>query len=171
MVLETGVYELPASGDIPYKNALLPHLFTQDTWIQSVQIVPDNPRALHHCNLAFGSLATGFNEENFITGLVPGSETMDLDDGIAFRIPKGSFLGLQMHFVATGKPEKCKVSVGLRFPRAKVQQQLRHIQLTDHCVFDSAGRPGPQGQPPAGSSTAMSSASACSRTCTYAART
>jgi len=141
LVLETGVYELPASGDIPYKNAMLLHYFAADTWIQSVQIVPDNPRALHHCNLAFGSLSRGVTEENFITGLVPGNETMDLEDGVAFRIPKGSFLGLQMHYVATGKPEKCKIAVGLRFPRCVVQQALRHFQLTDHHFAIPPGAP------------------------------
>jgi hypothetical protein len=38
---------------------------------------------------------------------------------------------LQLHFVATGKPEKCRVSVGLRYPRDVVQKRLRNIQLTD----------------------------------------
>lgn len=56
---------------------------------------------------------------------------MALDDGVAFMIPKGSVLGLQIHFVATGKPEKCKVSVGLRFPRVVVQNRLRIMQITD----------------------------------------
>jgi thiol-disulfide isomerase/thioredoxin len=141
LVLETGQYELPASGDIPYKMAVLAHLFAEDTWVQGVQIVPDNPRALHHCNLAFGSLNGGVNERNFITGYVPGNDPMALDDGIAFRIPKGSFLGLQMHFVSTGKPEKCKVAVGLRYPRGVVQKQLRHIQLTDHGFAIPPGAP------------------------------
>jgi hypothetical protein len=97
-----------------------------------VQIVADNPRALHHCNLAFGSLGSGVKEENFITGNVPGGEPMALDDGVAFCIPGGSVLGLQIHFVATGKPEKCRVSVGLRYPRGVVQKRLRHLQLTNH---------------------------------------
>jgi thiol-disulfide isomerase/thioredoxin len=114
LVLQAAVHELPAAGDIPYTYAVLPHVFDADTWVQGVQILPDNSRVLHHCNLAFGSLAGGVSEENFITGNVPGGEVMALDDGVAFRIPKGSVLGLQIHYVATGKPEKCRVSVGLR---------------------------------------------------------
>jgi hypothetical protein len=46
-------------------------------------------------------------------------------------IPKGSFLGLQIHFVTTGKPEKCRISVGLRHPREVIQTRLRHFQLFD----------------------------------------
>jgi thiol-disulfide isomerase/thioredoxin len=132
LVLETPVHELPAAGDIPYKYAILKHVFDEDTWVQRVQIVADNPRVMHHCNLAFGTLATGVKEENFITGNVPGGEVMALDDGIAFRIPKGAMLGLQIHYVSTGKPEKCRVAVGLRWPRDVVQKQLRHMQISDN---------------------------------------
>jgi hypothetical protein len=38
---------------------------------------------------------------------------------------------MQIHFVTTGKQEKCKISVGLRFTRGTVQKQLRHVLLVD----------------------------------------
>jgi thiol-disulfide isomerase/thioredoxin len=131
LVLKSSELELPAEGDIPYKYVVLPHVFTEDTWIQAAQILPGNARVLHHANMAFANLAEGVNESNFVTGYVPGGEPMNLDDGLAFRIPAGSVLALQIHFVATGKPEKCRVSVGLRYPRAVVQKRLRHMQLAD----------------------------------------
>jgi hypothetical protein len=114
LVLQSTEFELPAKGDIPYKYSMLLHTFAEDTWIQSAQIISDNPASLHHCNMGFASLFQDFKEENFITGTVPGGEPMALDDGIAYCIPKGSVLGLQIHFVATGKPEKCRLSVGFR---------------------------------------------------------
>jgi thiol-disulfide isomerase/thioredoxin len=141
LVLETPVLELPAQGDIPYKYTMLPHIFTADTWIQAAQIVSDNPRVLHHGNMGFANFAEGFNESNFVTGTVPGGEPMTLGGGVAFRIPKGSVLGLQLHFVATGKTEKCKVSVGLRYPRETVQKRLRNIQLTDRFFAIPPGAP------------------------------
>ena len=106
MVLQSAELDLPAEGDIPYKYAVLPYVFLADTWIQGAQILPDNPRVLHHGNMGYANLMEGFNEANFITGAVPGGEPMALDPGIAYFIPKGSVLGLQLHFVATGKPEK-----------------------------------------------------------------
>ena len=141
LVLQSGELELPATGDIPYQYAILSHVFLADTWIQGAQILPDNPRVLHHGNMGYGNLAEGFNEENFITGAVPGGEPMDLDPGIAYCIPKGSVLALQLHFVATGKPEKCRISVGLRYPREVVQKRLRSIQLTDHKFAIPPGAP------------------------------
>src|SRR5262249_28279743 len=96
---------------------------------------------LHHCNLAFADLSKGFNEGNFITGTVPGGEPMDLDSGVGFCIPKGSVLALQIHFVTTGKPEKCRVSVGLRHPREVVQRRLGNIHLTDGRLAIPPGAP------------------------------
>jgi thiol-disulfide isomerase/thioredoxin len=141
LVLQTGEFDLPAQGDIPYKHTLLPHVFAADTWVEAAQILPDNARALHHCNMAFANLTEGFNEANFITGNVPGGEPMTLGKGVAFCIPKGSMLGLQMHFVPTGKPEKCRVSVGLRYPRGVVDRRLRNIQLTNSRFAIPPGAP------------------------------
>ncbi|MBY0512435.1 MAG: redoxin family protein [Gemmataceae bacterium] len=130
-VIRSAAFELPADGDVPYKYTVLPFVFGEGTWVQGLQIRGDNPRVLHHANLAYGNLAEGFSEKNFITGYVPGGEPVTLDDGLGVLIPKGSMLALQIHFVTTGKPEKCSVSVGLRFPRAAVDKRLRNVQLTD----------------------------------------
>ena len=131
LVLDTKTFDLPATGDIPYQHAILMHPFAEDTWVQGVQIASDNPRALHHCNLAFVKITEGFNPDNFITGYVPGGEPMNLDNGVGFLIPKGSVLGLQIHFVTTGKPEKARVSVALRYPREVITKQLRCMQIFD----------------------------------------
>lgn len=141
LVLETGIIDLPAQGDIPYQYAVLSHIFTADTWVQDIQILPDNPRSLHHCNLAFATLTGGFKEDNFITGQVPGGEPMNLDKGTAVRIPAGGLLALQVHFVSTGKPEKCRIAVGLRFPRVPVEKRLQNMQLTDRRFAIPPGAP------------------------------
>lgn len=103
LVLKTNPFELPTEGDIPYKYVVLPHVFEQDTWVRGVQILPDVGRAVHHANLAFWKVGEGFKESNFVTGVVPGGEPMTVGEGTAFRIPKGSMLGLQIHYVPTGR--------------------------------------------------------------------
>ncbi len=141
LVLDSITFDLPEKGDIPYKYAILPHVFAEDTWVQGIQIKPDNPAVLHHCNMAYATVTEGFNESNFITGYVPGGENVDLHDGIAVLLPAGSVLALQHHFVPTGKKEKCKVSVGLRFPREPVQRRLRSLQVTDRRFSIPPGAP------------------------------
>jgi hypothetical protein len=56
---------------------------------------------------------------------------MELKHNIAARIPARSALGLQIHLTTTGKPEKAKLRVGLRFPRSKVQKELHYLQLNN----------------------------------------
>ncbi|MFO0910829.1 MAG: redoxin family protein [Isosphaeraceae bacterium] len=122
-------YKLPATGYVDYKYAVFPYLFTRDTWVQSIEILPDNPRVVHHANLAFMKLGERPREENFLTGRVPGGDPMVLDDGTAVLIPKGSVIGLQIHFTTTGRPERAKISVGLRYPRTTVHKRLYHQQV------------------------------------------
>jgi peroxiredoxin len=131
LVLPTLTYDLPATGDIEYKYAMLPYLFSADTWVQEIQIKPDNPKVVHHANLAYFVVGQKFNMNNFLTGFVPGGEPMRLQPGVAAKIPKGSVLGVQIHFVSTGKPEKGRVQVGLRFAREEVKKQLHFRLLVD----------------------------------------
>lgn len=141
LIIPAAQHDLPASGDIPYKYTILPYVFQHDTWLQGVQILPDNPRVLHHCNMAFGKVGGGFSATNFVTGTVPGGEPMRLFDGTGFCIPKGSSLALQIHYVSTGKPEKCRISVGLKYANGTVQRRLHHMLLVDHKFAIPPGAP------------------------------
>src|SRR5262249_38048776 len=88
LVLQTvETYDLPADGDVAYKYAVLPNLILDDTWIRALEIRPDNPRVLHHANIAFLTAGEGFKQANFITGFVPRGRPMDPDDRLALPIP------------------------------------------------------------------------------------
>ncbi len=134
-------YTLPKEGDVPYKYTILPHIFEEDTWVQAMQILPDNLRAVHHCNLAFISSKEKFKMENFITGYVPGGEPMNLEDGVAVCIPAGSVLALQIHLVTTGKEEKCRLAVGLKYSSGTVKKRLRFHLLADYKFAIPPGAP------------------------------
>jgi hypothetical protein len=56
---------------------------------------------------------------------------MVLDPGTAMRIPKGSILGIQAHYVTTGKAETDRVRVGLRFPKGPVEKRAEVLVVTD----------------------------------------
>lgn len=131
LVLTGPPFEMPKEGDVPYKYILYPHVFGEDTWVCGVQIRPDVPRAVHHANLFHFKVGGSFKESNFITGVVPGGEPMTLDGGVAYLIPKGSMLGLQVHYVTTGKAETVRISVGLKYAAGRIDQQLRHMLFVD----------------------------------------
>ncbi len=126
--LET--HELPAEGFVDYKYVVLPYVFLHETWISAAEILPSNPGTVHHCNLGYFAVGKQFDDSNFITGRVPGGTAMRLDDGLAFRIPANSVIGLQIHYTTTGKPEKNRMSVGFNYPRNPVRKELHHVQVT-----------------------------------------
>ncbi len=124
---------IPAEGYVPYRYALLPHVFLEDTWVQKIEINPGNDDVVHHCNMGYASITDihgkDFHpEKNFITGFVPGGDPMVLDSGIAFRIPAGSVVGVQLHYVTTGEATTDQTAVGFVFAKEKIQKQIRHFQ-------------------------------------------
>lgn len=132
---------LPADGFIDYRYVILPHVFLAETWVSGVEIRPSNPGTVHHCNLAFMAVGDPVDDSNFITGRVPGGTAMILDEGMGFRIPANSVLVLQIHYTTTGKPEKNRMSVGLKYPRATVDRELKHVQVTTSRFAIPAGAP------------------------------
>jgi thiol-disulfide isomerase/thioredoxin len=124
-------HTVPASGFVPYQYAVLPKVFFQETWVEAFEIRPENPSVVHHCNMAYVT-TKGASDETFITGYVPGGQPMDLGrfgNGVAYRIPAGSGLGLQIHYTTIGTEQKSRIQVGLRFPKGKIKKQLHHFVL------------------------------------------
>ncbi len=124
-------HTIPATGFIPYKYVVLPQLFFNETWVEAFEIKPMNPSIVHHCNMAYMT-KDGAGNETFITGYVPGGQPMDLgkfDNGVAYRIPAGAALGLQIHYTTNGTEQKGKIQVGLRFPKREVRKRLHHFVL------------------------------------------
>ncbi len=149
LVLSAPEHKIPAKGLIDYKYVPLPsgiiesipYVFAQDTWVQGVQILPDNPKVVHHCNMAYVIAKDNKKEAHFITGTVPGGSPMKLDSNVGFCMPAGSILILQIHYVTTGKEERCRISVGFTYAREVIQKQLRHELLVDHKFAIPPGAP------------------------------
>jgi len=118
-------HELPATGFVPYQYVLMPYEFEQDTWVEGIEIRGSNPRVIHHANLFYTTGVMQFDREsNFLTGHVPGGVPVDMSDGLAMFIPKGARLGLQVHYVTTGKPEKDRPMLALRFAKSPVKKKI-----------------------------------------------
>ncbi len=147
--------EVPAEGYIPYQYAslhrsgvagLFPFVFPEDTWIQEVQIKAQDPKVLHHANLAYilpgkQNRRNVDREGNFITGQVPGGSPMQLEKGVGFMVPKGSVLMLQMHYVTVGKATADRASVGIVFAKTPIVKQLRHVRVNNNRFRISPGAP------------------------------
>ena len=140
--------KIPAQGYIPYKYVVLPYVFKEDTYVSAIEILPHNRQVVHHCNMAYVSIAKmKGGDDTFITGYVPGGQPMDLrpqqpsDPETAYKIPAGSTLVLQIHYTTTGKEEQSLISVGFRYPQKGVDKISHHFVLDPHDIAIAPGDP------------------------------
>lgn len=112
-------FEIPATGKIDYQHFTVDPGFTEDKWIKAFEIKPGNRAVVHHV-LGFavepGQTAVALQAAmGFKFGFVPGTRFTTAPEGHAIRIPAGSHLLFQMHYVPTGEPQTDQSSLGLVF--------------------------------------------------------
>jgi mono/diheme cytochrome c family protein len=145
-------FDLPASGPDIYRNFVIPSKLTEDKWVRAVEFRPSARKAVHHVLFAwdgsgsarkmegrdgkpgFGGMsavgvagATG--QAGGLGGAAVGTTAQFLPDGLAFPLPKGSDILLQMHFHLTGKPEREKSTIGLYFADKAPDRPIQSVQL------------------------------------------
>lgn len=121
---------VPKTGFVPYVYQFIKYEFTEDTYVEAIEIKPTNPKVMHHANLVY--TPGGYQvdaDQDFLTGYVPGGMPSETTEGIAWVIPKGAKLVLQQHLVTTGQLEKSSVEVGLRFAKGVVNKKLHYHNL------------------------------------------
>lgn len=124
---------IASTGFVPYVYTLLPHKFEKDTWVDQIEIKSSNPRVMHHANLFYSPHGLDFvRSENFLTGQVPGGAPATVPPGHALLIKAGATLGLQLHYVTTGKPEVDRPSVAIRFARGPITKKLYYKIIDDN---------------------------------------
>lgn len=122
--------KVQATGFVPYKYVFLPPAFSEDTYVEAIEIRPHNRAVVHHCNAFYVDAATMKGDRSsFITGYVPGGVPFTLVPGLAQRIPKNAVIGLQIHYVTTGKEEESTISIGFRYARDTVRKVTHFILL------------------------------------------
>ncbi len=160
-------YNLPATGAIAYQNFTVPTNFTEDKWVQAIEIRPGNRKVVHHVLLystespddaqagftpvipaAVGRGRGGPAPDILIASTAPGTNGMVFPAGSAVKIPAGAVLRFQMHYTATGKPETDRSSVGIIFAkeppevklmnRAFLNPQLKLLPGAEDTAVDAA---------------------------------
>lgn len=123
---------IKATGFVPYVYTLMPYKFEKDTWVEAIEIKASNPRVMHHANLFYSPHGLDFTRsENFLTGQVPGGAPATVPPHHALFIPAGATLGLQLHYVTTGKMEVDRPLVALRFARGPIHKRMYYKILDD----------------------------------------
>jgi mono/diheme cytochrome c family protein len=137
-------YDVPASGTVAYQYFTIPTNFTEDKWIQAIEVRPGNRKVVHHI-LAFvreagkpaeppafmavvpkmPQQARSGGPGTLIATTAPGTNAMIFDPGSALKIPAGASVIFQVHYTANGKAGSDQSSIGFVFAKEAPQREIR----------------------------------------------
>jgi hypothetical protein len=143
-------FEMPASGEVDYQYIVVPTHFTEDKWIQAVEIRPSDRTVVHHAvmfirepgnkwladakpgvpfvpaaaNAQQRFLNTQGNLNDVLSIYTPGMVPDVWEPGQAKQIKAGSDIIFQMHYTASGKAAKDRTRVGLVFAKEPPKQRI-----------------------------------------------
>jgi mono/diheme cytochrome c family protein len=135
-------YEVPASGTIAYQYFEAPTNFTEDKWIQAIEVRPGARSVVHHILVfsrepgssprpaAFVQVVPDIpsmaqQPRTLIATTAPGTNAMTFQPGRALRIRAGAVLQFQMHYTSNGVATKDRSSIGLVFAKKPPQEEIR----------------------------------------------
>jgi mono/diheme cytochrome c family protein len=136
------VFQLPkpvkvkAEGTMPYQSVIVPVGFSEDKWIQAMEVKPTAKQVVHHV-LVFvapksegGSRRGRLSDEaaersGFFAIYVPGNSTLLYPEGFAKRIPAGANLRFQIHYTPNGKAVEDQSQIGLVFAKKAPEHEVK----------------------------------------------
>ncbi len=140
-------FEVKESGAIVYQFFEAPTSFSEDKWVQAIEVRPGARSVVHHVLVfcrepgtrrsppAFVQIAPnlgGFGQRehglpgSLIATTAPGTNAMTFKPGTALRIRAGAVLAFQIHYTANGTVTKDRTSVGMIFAKKPPQQEMRN---------------------------------------------
>jgi Copper type II ascorbate-dependent monooxygenase, C-terminal domain len=149
--------KLPAQGQVEYTYEIVPTGFTEDKWIQEIEVHPSSPEHVHHAVVyirppdskwlrgapvgmpfANATLAdekikrdTRWTDSDVLLVYAPGSSPDEWPSDMAKFIPAGSDLVFQIHYTTNGTPAEDQSSVGLIFAKSPPPRRVLTLQLTN----------------------------------------
>jgi hypothetical protein len=153
---------LPAAGDVDYTYEIVPTHFTEDQWVQSVEVLPLLRANVHHAVvyvrppgsdwLRHAPVGVPFTahvlrdpedrrgahwtDADVLLVYAPGSSPDEWPAAMAKFIPAGADLVFQMHYTTNGHAGTDATSVGMIFAKRPPAQRVLTLQLTnDHFVI------------------------------------
>jgi hypothetical protein len=161
-------FNIPAEGTIPYKYFAVPTGFTEDKFVQFAEIRQGDRAHVHHVIVSVrypehgelppageiepAKLSTFRRSSNDrpadsdgrLVGWAPGEAPLELREGQAKLVKKGSVLIFQVHYTTNGEPGKDRSSIGLIFSKAPVEKRVITAGAVQSNFVIPAGAPNHQ---------------------------
>ena len=129
--------EIPATGVFDYRYVYARSPIPSNAWLRAAVIKPGNRKAVHHVlvltmtqqELQQLRSSRQRNSPNgldgYFTAYVPGYEAAPYPEGTGKFLRAGSVIVFQVHYTATGKPEKDSTEMGLYLCKEKPAVELK----------------------------------------------
>ncbi len=156
---------IPARGEVEYTYEIAPTRFTEDKWVQMVEVRPSSAAHVHHAvvyirppdsawlkHAPVGEPFTASDlsdpEErrqahettsDLLLVYAPGSAPDRWAEGMAKFVPAGSDLVFQMHYTTNGEAARDETRAGLVFAKSAPKQRVITLQLNNHALMIPPG--------------------------------
>ncbi len=132
---------VPAEGVIGYRYVMVDPGFTEDCYVQAVEVRPTNTALTHHVLILLVppglSARDAMDDPNFFLASgnfavnVPGGRPMILPDGYGIEVKKGARFLFQLHYTPNGEAGYDRSRLGIRLAKAKVTHRVRSRALVE----------------------------------------
>ena len=134
-------FAIPAlEQEIPYQSIWFKTDISEDLYIQEWEIRPMHRKAVHHANLIRSperaphvGIGTAVSQGgDYIGSYLPGARPFSYPEGTALIIPKGSQIGIQVHYVGQDEPLTDHVMFGVKFAQGRIDKIVRTVGTDDY---------------------------------------
>src|SRR5260221_10215936 len=132
--------QIPARGTLNYQYIPVPTNFTEDKWVEMLEVRPTDRAVVHHAIVVTDS-ASGYRGQEYLAGYAPGMSPQIWKPGQARLIKAGSYLVFQMHYTTNGKPAHDRTKIGLIFSKKPATEQIVAMQAAAHWLASPPGAP------------------------------
>jgi hypothetical protein len=123
--------QVPATGAVDYQYYVVPTGFTEDHWVEAIEVRPTDRSVVHHA-IVYVQGDQGWSVSQYLGGYAPGAVPQIWKPGQARLIKAGSSLLFQMHYTTNGKPATDRTRVGFVFAKRPPEQQVIAMLSTNH---------------------------------------
>lgn len=138
----------PGKNNIEYQSIHFAADIKEDLYISEWEIRPKERSALHHANLVrspkklevvgIGQAVAGGGD--YIGSYLPGARPMKYPAGTALRIPAGSHLSIQVHYVGAEKEVTDHLMFGVKFAHGRIDKIVRAVGTDDYAIDIAPGQ-------------------------------
>ncbi len=157
-------FRIPAEGEVEYQYVVIPTRFTEDKWVEGVEVMPGARAVVHHAVVYIREPGSNWLREakpgipfsvpeddpahrglstksDLLLVYAPGNPPVELPAGMAKLIPAGSDLVLQMHYTPNGKAVEDRTRIAIEFAREPITKRVLTLQMGNDRFVIPPGHP------------------------------